>query len=125
MKPIDAGVIKKPVGYDATVFKQQAQSAASTSAGNANNATNASNAADQQKRYQTMAKPLPPLGTGVRFQQLTSELAARGARNPKALAAYIGRKKYGKTRFQQLANPTKTKRQAAQQAVINRLKGGR
>ena len=45
----------------------------------------------------------PKLGTGARFSQLTAALAQRGARNPKALAAYIGRKKYGKRRFQSLA----------------------
>lgn len=35
------------------------------------------------------------LGGGGRFQKLEGQLAARGARNPGALAAYIGRKKYG------------------------------
>lgn len=45
----------------------------------------------------------PPLGTGQRFKKLTSELAKRGAKNPKALAAWIGRKKYGKERFQELS----------------------
>lgn len=30
------------------------------------------------------------------FKKLTAKLAAKGARNPKGLAAYIGRKKYGK-----------------------------
>ena len=47
-----------------------------------------------------MAKP--PLGSGARFSALTQQLAAKGARDPKALAAYIGRKKYGKKRFGQL-----------------------
>lgn len=45
----------------------------------------------------------PPLGTGQRFKKLTSELAKKGAENPKALAAWIGRKKYGKERFQELS----------------------
>jgi hypothetical protein len=48
-----------------------------------------------------MAKP--PLGTGARFQALVAELKRRGAENPRALAAFIGRKKYGKARFQRLA----------------------
>ena len=43
------------------------------------------------------------LGTGTRFKQLTSKLSKQGVKNPKALAAFIGRKKYGKKRFQQLA----------------------
>lgn len=37
----------------------------------------------------------PKLGSGKRFATLTKTLAKKGARNPKALAAYIGRKKYG------------------------------
>lgn len=45
----------------------------------------------------------PRLGTGERFRRLVRQLAARGVRNPKALAAWIGRKKYGKKRFQKLA----------------------
>ena len=43
------------------------------------------------------------LGTGTRFKQLTNKLSRQGVKNPKALAAFIGRKKYGKKRFQQLA----------------------
>jgi hypothetical protein len=35
------------------------------------------------------------LGSGARFRKLSATLAARGARNPDALAAYIGRKNYG------------------------------
>jgi len=52
-----------------------------------------------------MAKP--PLGSGERFSQLKSKLAARGARDPGALAAYIGRKRYGKKRFAQLGQKGK------------------
>lgn len=43
------------------------------------------------------------LGGGGRFEALSKKLAAKGATNPGALAAYIGRKKYGKKRFQNLA----------------------
>lgn len=43
------------------------------------------------------------LGQGGRFQKLKGELAKKGAKNPAAVAAYIGRKKYGKTKFQSLA----------------------
>lgn len=50
-----------------------------------------------------MMKNKPKLGSGTRFKQLTSQLAKRGVKKPKALAAYIGRKKYGKKKFQQLA----------------------
>jgi hypothetical protein len=45
----------------------------------------------------------PKLGTGKRFQQLSSKLARKGADDPDALAAWIGRKKYGKKKFQKLA----------------------
>lgn len=43
------------------------------------------------------------LGTGARFKKLTAELAAKGAHNPKALAAYIGRKKYTPVGFAALS----------------------
>jgi hypothetical protein len=47
------------------------------------------------------------LGSGARFRELTNKLRSRGASNPKALAAVIGRKKYGKKRFQSLASKGK------------------
>lgn len=44
------------------------------------------------------------LGTGARFASLRAKLANRkGVTNPDALAASIGRKKYGFARFQKLA----------------------
>ena len=49
-----------------------------------------------------MTKKKPPLGTGERFESLTRSLAAKGVKDPKALAAYIGRKKYGKAKFQKM-----------------------
>mgnify|MGYP006977954602 CR=1 FL=1 len=49
-----------------------------------------------------MAKK-PPLGSGERFARLTRELRQKGVKDPEALAAWIGRKKYGKERFQRLA----------------------
>jgi hypothetical protein len=46
----------------------------------------------------------PKLGSGKRFAELKGKLARRkGVKDPGALAAYIGRKKYGKKRFAQLA----------------------
>lgn len=60
-----------------------------------------------------MAKP--KLGSGKRFSNLTAKLAGRGGRaphgakhsqkvnNPAALAAYIGRKKFGAKKFNKLA----------------------
>jgi len=50
-----------------------------------------------------MAKK-PPLGSGQRFAALKSKLAARpGVTNPGALAAYIGRKKYGSAKMASLS----------------------
>jgi hypothetical protein len=49
-----------------------------------------------------MAKP--KLGSGERFDQLAKQLGNRpGVKNPAALAAYIGRKKYGAKKFGQLS----------------------
>ncbi|GIV18722.1 MAG: hypothetical protein KatS3mg023_0473 [Armatimonadota bacterium] len=45
----------------------------------------------------------PKLGTGERFRRLVGQLKRRGVRSPEALAAWIGRKKYGKQKFQALA----------------------
>lgn len=45
----------------------------------------------------------PPLGEGERFSALSEALKKKGATNPNALAAWIGRKKYGKQKFQSLA----------------------
>ena len=50
-----------------------------------------------------MAKP--KLGSGARFKALVAEIKSRGGvRDPAAVAASIGRKKYGKKKFQKLAS---------------------
>src|SRR2546422_5861539 len=50
------------------------------------------------KGVRQMAKP--KLGSGARFAALKSKLAKRpGVTNPGALAAFIGRKKYGPKKF--------------------------
>lgn len=43
------------------------------------------------------------LGGGGRFAKLKGKLKKRGAKNPGALAAYIGRKKYGKKAMSKMA----------------------
>ena len=49
-----------------------------------------------------MAKP--KLGSGGRFKALEGKLAHRkGVDNPRALAAYIGRKKYGAHKMAKMA----------------------
>lgn len=48
-------------------------------------------------------KRKPKLGSGKRFKNLKRKLSRKGVRDPGALAAFIGRKKFGKKRFQKLA----------------------
>ena len=46
----------------------------------------------------------PKLGSGGRFKALVKKISAKGnVSNPAAVAASIGRKKYGKKRFAQLS----------------------
>ncbi len=54
------------------------------------------------KRKSTGGKK-PRLGSGGRFKKLTEELSGKGVRNPKAVAAAIGRKKYGKQKMAKMA----------------------
>lgn len=44
----------------------------------------------------------PKLGSGKRFATLTNKLASKGAKHPAALAAYLGRKKFGTKKFSKL-----------------------
>lgn len=62
------------------------------------------------------SKKMPKLGTGARFAKLEKSIAARGGvSNPAAVAAAIGRKKYGTKKFQQLA--VKGRKRAAKKAA--------
>lgn len=47
------------------------------------------------------------LGSGARFKALEKKLAGKGVRNPAAVAASIGRKKYGAKKFAQLSKKGK------------------
>lgn len=59
------------------------------------------------------------LGTGQRFAALSKQLEAKGARTPGALAAWIGRKKYGSKRYAQLsAQGRKRKRRGAHATAL-------
>ena len=49
------------------------------------------------------------IGSGRRFRGLEAALTKPGVRDPAALAAAIGRRKYGKERFQELAKHGKDK----------------
>ena len=42
-------------------------------------------------------------GTGKRFKAMTESLKEKGASKPKALSAWIGRKKYGKKKMTAMA----------------------
>ena len=54
-----------------------------------------------KKGYKKAAKK--PVGEGSRFKAVEKAARLGGAKNPAAVAAAIGRKKYGKKRFQQMA----------------------
>ena len=45
----------------------------------------------------------PKLGSGKRFQQLAHKLAKQGVDDPDAVAASIGRKRYGNKKMAQLS----------------------
>ena len=54
----------------------------------------------KKKKYKVKGK----LGSGSRFKRLKKTLAKKkGIKNPAALAAFIGRKKYGKKKFAKLS----------------------
>ena len=54
-----------------------------------------------RKAYQKARKS--PLGSGKRFAAVKAAAKAGGARNPAAVAAFVGRKKYGKKKMAKLA----------------------
>lgn len=56
-------------------------------------------AAEAYEKVKGNSKP----GSGKRFKALSKALEAKGAETPEALAAWIGRQKYGKERFQKMA----------------------
>ena len=49
------------------------------------------------------AKKKPKLGSGERFKQLEAKLKKQGVQDPAALAASIGRKKYGAKKMASMA----------------------
>jgi len=56
-----------------------------------------------QAKYEKVKKTSKP-GGGERFKALEGALEAKGAKDPGALAASIGRKKYGKKKFQKMGD---------------------
>jgi hypothetical protein len=55
-------------------------------------------------------KKKPKLGSGKRFTNLKASLSKKGVEDPAALAAYIGRKKFGKEKFQKLSQKGRKKK---------------
>ena len=66
--------------------------------------------ARQQIMKAPKKKRKPKLVIGARFKALTSKLKKGGAKNPKALAAFIGRKKYGKKKMASMAKKGRKRR---------------
>lgn len=62
-----------------------------------------------RKAYEEAAKTNKP-GEGKRFAALAESARASGAENPEAVAAAIGRAKYGKEQFQKMAAAGRKKR---------------
>lgn len=55
------------------------------------------------RRHQRQVQRTALLGSGRRFEAVARSAAAGGARDPEAVAAAIGRKKYGKANMARLA----------------------
>lgn len=62
-----------------------------------------------------MAKPNPkaPLGQGGRFAAVKATAAKSGAKDPAAVAAAAGMKKYGKQKMEQMAQSGKAAKKTA------------
>lgn len=57
----------------------------------------------RQEIRSAVSRAKPPLGSGERFATLKGQLSRKGVRDPAALAASIGRKKFGNRRFNALS----------------------
>jgi hypothetical protein len=64
------------------------------------------------------------LGEGSRFKAVAEAAEAGGAKNPEAVAAAVGRKKYGKAKMRALAEAGKAKKRGVKNAV-RKIKRGR
>lgn len=67
-------------------------------------------------QHQTLRADAPKLGSGARFRKLSASLAAKGARDPDALAAWIGQHKYGREKFRKLASHARSHSGSASRA---------
>lgn len=62
------------------------------------------------------SRAMPKVGTGARFAKLKASLASKGASDPGGLAAWIGRRKYGKQAFTKLASAARKPAAASRSA---------
>jgi hypothetical protein len=74
-----------------------------------------------RKQYQQAAAKTKP-GEGSRFKAVEKSAKLGGAKNPGAVAAAIGRKKYGKEAFQQMAAKGRSEA-AAKRGLARRARG--
>lgn len=65
------------------------------------------------------------LGSGARFAAVEKSAAASGARNPAAVAAAVGRKKYGNAKFNRLAQAGRSHMQRVQHEAMEREQRGK
>ncbi len=61
----------------------------------------------------------PKLGSGVRFKRLANKMAREGVNDPDAVAASIGRKKYGNKKMTAMAEKGKARHQKASGVDFN------
>lgn len=57
-----------------------------------------------------MEKKKPTLGSGERFKEVEAKAKASGARNPGAVAAAAGIKKYGEKKMESMSKAGKAKK---------------
>jgi len=57
----------------------------------------------KKKKINGLSMSKPKLGSGVRFKKLANKFAKEGVDDPDALAASIGRKRYGNKKMNSMA----------------------
>jgi len=57
-----------------------------------------------------MKAKMPKLGSGVRFKKVMTTAKKSGAKNPAAVAAMVGMKKYGKKKMMKMAKAGKKRK---------------
>jgi hypothetical protein len=63
----------------------------------------------KKTRKEKMKMAKPKLGSGKRFQTLANKMAREGVNDPDAVAASIGRKKYGNKKMNSMAKKGKAR----------------